>query len=474
MNLIPSTKTIKKSLAGHSWLGLLTGAMLYLVCLSGTLAVFYLEIERWEQPEVPEYLTYSPATIQQSYETLLQSTMAYSKHLFLRLPSSEMPRAAITSDHGSWFLAADGSLSSKVAHPLKDLLVDLHLYLHLPSGFGTVVVGILGALLCALVISGFMAHRRIFKDAFSLRLGNNQAMEQADIHNRLSVWAAPFHLMIGVTGVYLGLYLYLGGVFTQAFFEGDKQAFMATMFADEPQLSQPVLPARLDLALEHLAELQPEAEPFYISLEDVNTPRQFMIVGAKLPGRLIYAEQYRYDSQGNYLGKVGYSDGEAGRQAILSVFRLHFGHFGGFAVKLVYALLGLALSIVCVTGINIWLAKRKYRDYLNNLWPGIVWGTPLALAVTAISQFTFAYTSITLFWLTVVLAMIFAQLVNNDTRARFYLICASALCMMVSVIAYSIKFQAAAFNPLALWFNTGLLASALVLLFYVNRRFSPH
>jgi hypothetical protein len=34
-----------------------------------------------------------------------------------------------------------------------------------------------------------MAHPRIFKDAFRLRIGGSVRLEQADLHNRLSVWA---------------------------------------------------------------------------------------------------------------------------------------------------------------------------------------------------------------------------------------------------------------------------------------------
>lgn len=59
-----------------------------------------------------------------------------------------------------------------------------------------------------------------------------------------------------------------------------------------------------------------------------------------------------------------------GKQVVYSMYYLHFGHFGGFAVKLIYTILGLALTVVSVTGINIWLARRRHRDALNDLWRG--------------------------------------------------------------------------------------------------------
>lgn len=35
-------------------LGLAIGALMYIICVSGTAAVFYQDFERWERPTVPE------------------------------------------------------------------------------------------------------------------------------------------------------------------------------------------------------------------------------------------------------------------------------------------------------------------------------------------------------------------------------------------------------------------------------------
>ena len=46
---------VKNSLSAHSWLGLLVGALMYAICLSGALLVFHAELEQWEQPDVAEF-----------------------------------------------------------------------------------------------------------------------------------------------------------------------------------------------------------------------------------------------------------------------------------------------------------------------------------------------------------------------------------------------------------------------------------
>ena len=44
---------VRAMLAGHSALGLAFAALIYIVCLTGTLTVFLYEFQRWEQPNAP-------------------------------------------------------------------------------------------------------------------------------------------------------------------------------------------------------------------------------------------------------------------------------------------------------------------------------------------------------------------------------------------------------------------------------------
>ena len=43
---------VRRSLDAHSAIGLVVGAVMYLICLTGTLAVLMESFERWEQPHI--------------------------------------------------------------------------------------------------------------------------------------------------------------------------------------------------------------------------------------------------------------------------------------------------------------------------------------------------------------------------------------------------------------------------------------
>ena len=462
MRFTPSSALVRKSLSSHSWLGLTVGAWMYLVCLSGMLAVFYPEFERWEQPYADEFSSFEFREVDKAFNDFLTSGAAITPHMFLVLPTDAVPRMRIATENESWFVDVDGSVAHAEKNDWTEMLLELHLYLHLPSSWGMILVSALGAMLCALIISGLMAHPKIFKDAFNFRTRGSRHLEQADIHNRLSVWGVPFHLMIAITGAYFGLALPILAVFADANYGGDRDAVIESVFGKEPELRQEKGPLAIGSALRQMRTLAPQADPFLITAHDVGEPNQFFSISATHPGRMIYSENYLFDASGVFLRTDGFSDGEPGKQVVYSIYRLHFGHFGGLPVKIVYGLLGLALTIVSVTGVNVWLARRRTRNYLNDVWTGIVWGTPLALVVSAFTQVALGIPSTGILWLTIFAATVAALRLRNEKRATRALQVAFVIAAGLLLAGYVLRFNRDAMTPAALVMNLSLLATALV------------
>ena len=218
-----------------------------------------------------------------------------------------------------------------------------------------------------------------------MRLNRQERLRQADLHNRLSVWGLPFYLMFGLTGAFFGLVGLLAAGGAWLWYDNDRDALIGAIYGEDPIIS--AAPGRIDYAaaFSTLRDTAPHATPIYLILHQPGRDGQFLEIAATLPGRLIYSEIYRFASDGRWIDHQGLSDGPAGRQVAYSVYRLHFGHFGGLWSKLLYGALGMALTIVCATGTSVWLTRRKQRSHLNLLWPAFVWGTPLALALAALA-----------------------------------------------------------------------------------------
>lgn len=397
MSVAPETSTVKRALSAHAAIGLLAGALLYIVCLSGSLLVFYEEWQRLEMPAAPQMTAIDPDAVQRGMEAMLarEEGKPSTTHFFVDLPLEELPTTRVITDTAAFHIDSEGRLAGAEEIEWANFLYGLHYTLNIPVAEGLVgitLVGILGMLMLALAISGVIAHPRIFRDAFRLRARHGNGVALADWHNRLSVWTLPFGIAIALTGAVIGLSTVGAYAAAAVFYDGDIEALYSTIFAEEgePDPAPAPLPD-IARALRHVEAQFPEVRPTYVIVHEPGTVGQQVQVLAEHPRRLIFGEYYLFDPGGEFLGTGGMADGDLGRQAAASNYSLHFGNYGGLTVKLLYFVFGLALTAVSATGTFIWLGKRRRRGIdeprLHAAWHGVVWGAPVVLAVTLLARF---------------------------------------------------------------------------------------
>ncbi len=382
-------------LAGHSALGLAFAALIYLVCLSGTVTVFVQELQRWEQPTDPRVETVTPEAITRSIDAIRQKAPIAAKNaISIGLPSAGNPRFTLSAggrEGGgeTWIADAGGHATVRVQRPVSDFIVALHTGLLLPRGIGGMLVGLTGIALLALLISGVLAHPRMFKDAFSLRWGGSRRLQEADLHNRLGTWGLPFHFTIALTGAILGLFFLIFGGLAATAYKGDMRHAFADMMAPrgaENRQPTPIPPLAPIMAAVR-AEV-PSASIQSVAIQHPGTRGQSINVMVHEPDRLSLFERYVFDFRG-HLTRTPSTDHESiPRQIIGAIQPLHFGWFGGIAIEIAYGLLGLSLCVVTSSGVTIWLARRRDKGrpapVWERFWTATVWGQPAALGSAAI------------------------------------------------------------------------------------------
>ncbi|MFD1787055.1 PepSY-associated TM helix domain-containing protein [Sphingomonas floccifaciens] len=388
---VPQATLVQRALGGHAALGLLAGGLLYLIALSGMLVVIGERWQRWEQPSIAETPVMTPDAVQAAVATKAaidaKAGKGPSTHLYVKMPTADLPRTVVTSDHGAIYVDRDGRDAGAEAHAWTEFLINLHTYLHLPTTIGIILVGALGVMLAALAITGVVAHPRILRDAFRLRARGNRQLAQADWHNRLGVWTLPFVVALAVTGAVIGLSSVGADLLGKRYYGGDTLAAYAPIFgAEHPVDKRPAPLPDVAGPLRHMAAAYPEATPTYVTIHDPGTRGQNIQLLAEHERRLIYGEAYHFDAAGRYQDRLGLSDGPLGRQAAASLYNLHFGKFGGLIVQIAWLVMGLALCVVTATGMSLWLQKRRRRGLpsprLEGFWTMVVWGTPVLIVAT--------------------------------------------------------------------------------------------
>jgi uncharacterized iron-regulated membrane protein len=388
---------VRAVLSGHSILGIAFAAILYLVCLTGSLSVFAQDLERWEQPDAPVLATVSDAAVARAV-AMVAPRLGAGDPLYVQLPSSDMPRLTLTTHHGeeghNWLADAGGGIIGEARSPWTDFLTALHIQLHLPDSWGRFIVGLAGVALVSSLISGVLSHPRIVRDAFHLRLGGARRLQEADIHNRIGVWALPFHLAVSLTGALLGLSTIIVGVLALLLFRGDTGKVYALLSPPKPPVDARAAPLPDLAAILATARMRtPEATPRMLTLNELGRHDASVVITASRPGLLASQDSFVFDSFGRLISQRHPGALNVGERILGSLGPLHFGWFGGMAVRLVWGLLGIGLCVVTVSGINVWLTRRRDKGRpsprLERVWAAIVWGQPAILATTALSTFLF-------------------------------------------------------------------------------------
>lgn len=395
MSAAVDKEVVKRSLSAHAAVGLLAGALLYLISITGALLVFHDEWQRVEQPNAPEMTQADPDAVARAAAAMLAREDAAgtkpTTHLYVHLPTGDLPRTTVITDTQARHADAAGRLTVAEENTWSDFLLHLHYRLHLPSTLGLTIVGGLGVMMVGLALSGVLAHPRIFRDAFRLRARSNGGVGLADWHNRLGVWTLPFTLALAITGAAIGLGSVVSFGLAESFYKGKIEDVYTPIFgkdavADETPAPLPDIAA----ALRTMGARFPGVHPYYVIVHDPRTKGQMVQIIGEHPRRLIYGDNYYFDDAGRFTGSSGLSDGKVGQQVAASNYNLHFGNYGGVPVKIVYALLGLALCVMTATGLSIWLGKRERRGLhqprLRGAWDAVVWGTPTVLALCFVAR----------------------------------------------------------------------------------------
>ena len=380
----------------HGWTGLLLGHVLFLMCLTGTLTVFKAEIGRWMRPETTAIA--APADAIVAATRWLDENTHGSAGWYLTAPDAHQNAVQATYDsYGAYVTRAlDPVSGAPVARETLggEFFYRLHFELELPYPWGRLLASLAAMMMLVALVTGIIAHKRIFKDIFTFRPAKGQR-SWLDGHNALGVLALPFHIMITFTGL-----VTLASVNLPWGIAAGYGADVTTMYSDlaPGSVTRAATGEKAPLApiAPMLATAQRQFGGAPIGRVYVFNPGD---TGAVV---VVYPSDAR--SIGYMSGEVSF-DGATGRmlkawteqragvRAYQTVYGLHMARFAPDVTRWLYFLGGAMLTMAIATGMVLWTVKRRERaplsignHMLERLNVGVLTGVPIGAVAFLIAN----------------------------------------------------------------------------------------
>lgn len=343
----------------HLWLGLGTGLIVFIVSITGCIYVFEEEIREATQKDrlyVPMQESNFVGVDQliQNFEKLVPN----EKISTIRISNKD---SNATVEIGSksntyYFDPYNGKLIYKGSHDWLDTVKQIHMTLLL-GDVGkfiqrwSIVIFVI-TLITGLII-WFPAQRRLIKQSFNIKWKASFRRVNYDLHNVLGFYSSVILLVISLTGLF---FAFKEVKMIASFFAGSKYSEGKMIESAKPIEIGPIAQRYNNLYVD-MAEKYPGAESTSFSVRK----------GGELRLRMIYP--YRWarnqntfffdESNGQLLRAKLYKEFNGADLVEATNYDLHTGRLFGLFGKLVAFVASLISASLPITGLIIWLKKRR-------------------------------------------------------------------------------------------------------------------
>lgn len=368
------TRSKKAVLFCHRWLGFISGLVVFIVSITGCIFCFQDEIQDalydyrhvavQAQPYQPPSVLL--ATVKKQFPKVVSSD-------YIIYYGKDRPAGVLTNmgKEGLEYVFLN-PYTGVITHHEKAqsnffVIVEyIHMYLLLPPAIGRWVVGVSVIIFMVIMITGLILwwpkRKSDSKRSFTIKWGAKWKRVNYDLHNVLGFYATAIALVLAVTGLAIAFpeideWIYKlangGKVYTYEKTEPKSDSLHTTITAKRPVI---------DIALAHAQQLSRKAEMFLIHNDPA--PAGAIGIGAYAQSMHYYnRDGYEFDKySGKLLRTYMHHKKSTGLKLNEMNYDIHVGQILGLTGKVIAFSASLICASLPVTGLMIWLGKRKKRS----------------------------------------------------------------------------------------------------------------
>lgn len=365
--------TIKTWFYVHKWTSLICTTFLLLLCLTGLPLIFTEEIHHWTGEDAD-----APALPADAPKASIDEVIISAKN---HLPGKEMKYIYWDEDKepGKMYLTlADSTnapetansyitMDSRTAQVLQTPVDEMdfmdimfHLHVDLMAGLpGMLFLGFMGILFIASIISGVVLYGPIMKryDFGMIRTEKSNRLRWLDLHNVIGIVSLAWAFVVCITGVINTLADPAVNVW-----RASQLAEMVSEYQNKPQVKESEL-GSMQVAIGKARQAAPDMEVTFVAYPGTPYSSNYhyaVYVKGNSPLTSRIVKPALIDAQTNELTDM--RDLPWYLKTIYISQPFHFGDYGGMPMKVLWALFDLATIIVLISGLYLWIARRKSKE----------------------------------------------------------------------------------------------------------------
>ena len=367
----------------HTVAGIVISFALFVIFYAGAFSLFRHEIAQWENPDmrqpVPENFDYDQALMKVDS---IYGGLNLHENTNLWIPNKESPvfrvyGAMNTNDSTVERMAAYVNPTTMevqdIREPkttLSETIYFLHYFRQIPI-IGLYLSGLVALFFLFAIVTGLLVHwRNLLTKMYAFVKEGKWKVIWTNAHTVLGVIGIPFQVIYAVTGAFFGLLLLILIPAAFLLYGGDQEKLLnkvnpaAALTVDEN-----AKPAKHFSLTEMAQKIKADYPDYYIGnvltrnygKEDALAfwnldNHQDIHARGSLTMRLkdgVVLEEYSIIPE-----KANYS-----YSIINFIFKLHFGSFGGYTLRVIYFVLSMITCFMIISGILIWRTARDNNKY---------------------------------------------------------------------------------------------------------------
>lgn len=257
------------------------------------------------------------------------------------------------------------------SYSLGEFLYRLHFLAQIPYPVGYYLSGFIALFFLFAIVTGVLLHwNKIISNFYIFRPKEKLKTLWTDAHTALGMIGLPFQFVYAVTGAFFMIKLLIVAPSVMALYKGD-----GNKLYDDLEYNNPVFkfenkklanPFSINEFVAKTKNTWKDFEIYTVQIQNYGDTNMHIIVEGKMP----------YDKKFTAVGKIIYkvANGEiiAKKDPITQnkyldgvknvLYRIHFGDYGGYALKIISFVLGIITCFVIISGVMIWLVARDKKN----------------------------------------------------------------------------------------------------------------